>query len=128
MANNTSDHKTRDKGENPILAKNPNKFTVATLKETLRRRELSTQGAKLDLIKLLLGDDPTSQWMNETVEIQHGLPHHSAEATCGDDEGAENIVPEIPRADSAVSGHEAREFDLLLRERDLLARELALTR
>ncbi|RLU20354.1 hypothetical protein DMN91_006962 [Ooceraea biroi] len=56
-----------------MASRDPASFTVAELKEKLRKRGLATAGAKAELITRLMSVDPAGEWTNEQdeSEIQH---------------------------------------------------------
>lgn len=125
MATNVTDYSARSTDES---AKDPYKFKIITLKEILRRRNLSTFGSKKDLIGRLLENDPTDQWMIEATEVQGGSSNYNTETTMEEDGETGNLAAGGPSANSSTHGLNERELGLVYRERDLLARELALAR
>ena len=57
--------------------RNPGRFTVVTLKELLRLRDLFITGNKAELIGRLTEADPTESWFEEAARIQ-GLNQDSS--------------------------------------------------
>ncbi|XP_043478302.1 uncharacterized protein LOC122508807, partial [Leptopilina heterotoma] len=103
----------------------PSKFTVSTLKEVCKRRELVGYGTKAEIIRRLQESDPKNDWLEEAVRIQtDGHYNHEGD----DSEFHDSTSRHTPDPRSQSERNNEREMELLRRERDLMAKELELTR
>ncbi|KAI4480813.1 hypothetical protein M0804_009910 [Polistes exclamans] len=88
------------------------KLTVATLKELLQRRGLSTCGAKAELMARLYDYDPSGEWM----------PNFSSDDVRN--QVADGQTNEFCEAAGDDLTHDRREMDFLRREKALMEEEL----
>lgn len=91
---------------------NPQRFTVAVLKDVLREFNLSLSGSKAELIRRLQEYDPTDAWQ-ERASILHNTEFENHSGTA---------VEELPEGRDELYFLK-RERELLLRELDLAKRE-----
>lgn len=94
--------------------KDPNKFTVAALKELLMAQGLPSTGAKAELISRLMEADPSGAWMD-------------GELNDDDDDTGDSQRTGATSAQLAASQLQ-READLYKKEKELAERELAVVR
>lgn len=94
--------------------KDPNKFTVAALKELLMAQGLPSTGAKAELFSRLMEADPSGAWMD-------------GELNDDDDDTGDSQRTGATSAQLAVSQLQ-READLYKKEKELAERELAVVR
>lgn len=59
------------------------RFTVAELKEKLRKRQLATNGVKAELIVRLMEADPSGDWANEQDELDNTREEYPEEGAVG---------------------------------------------
>lgn len=108
----------RYKNETSILRisvmKDPNRFTVAALKELLAARGLSSAGTKVELISRMMDTDPSGAWMDD-------------ERNDGGDDG-EDTQRTGASGSQPTTSLQRREIDLYKREKELAGRELAVVR
>lgn len=105
--------------------RDPNRFTVVTLKEKLRKMKLSTYGNKAELISRLNQADPSGQWIvdddtNEnTEEAESAVTAQDIE----EDDRRQRRRVEPPNEWDRELEFQRRENELRAREMDLLRRE-----
>lgn len=103
---------------------NPQKLSVAQLKEALKQRRLRTSGRKNELIVRLQSADPTGAWVQEAELI-------GEDTIESEEEGAEEQEAAADRREEASEGvhqSERRENDLSQREKRLEKKERELMR
>lgn len=101
------------------------RFTVAELKEKLRKRQLATNGVKAELIVRLMEADPSGDWANEQDELDNTreeYPEEGAVGGVGEQQGG--AVENQQRTHDWL----LKEVEFMRRERELMERELALAR
>lgn len=103
--------------------KDPTLFTIAVLKEQLKRMNLSIAGNKAELIARLQEADPCGQWIYDIEAEVSGTNEASGDAT-----NAQNASEQRSESPIGSFNLRGRERDLEARERSLLQKELELLR
>lgn len=103
--------------------KDPALFTIAVLKEQLKRMNLSIAGNKAELIARLQEADPCGQWIYDIEAEVSGTNEASGDAT-----NAQNASEQRSESPIGSFNLRGRERDLEARERSLLQKELELLR
>lgn len=105
--------------------KDPTMFTIAVLKERLRRMNLSASGNKVELIAKLNEADSSGQWMIDAEAIVSETGEPSGDVAMAQDIGISTRRPRYPTEFSILR---EKERDLESRERELLQRKIELMR
>lgn len=101
----------------------PSKYKVAQLKELLQKKQMSTQGTKIELLARLQEADPEGDWMQdiesgEASGLQPSVTEYEVSHTTRPQENRDDAGPEV----SDVQ----RELEYMRRERALMEREMRL--